>query len=432
MKFSELKIKENFIDALDKNFIFEPTKVQAESIPAVFSGRNTIVQAQTGTGKTLSFLLPILSRIKEDSRNIEAVILTPTRELADQITKVGKMLTKGSKLSVESIFGGHRIQGQIEKISKNTNIIVGTPGRILDHLRRGTINFKYLNTVVIDEADQMLAYGFIDDIYLINSKIPKNQQMLLFSATMQNNVQQLIKDIMPNSKMIKIDNENLVVEKIKQIAILSTEERKMATLLFLMELFNPFMCIIYAKSKIRAKEVYDKLIQNGIMSVEILHGELSQSRRERILKDFRNMKTQILVSTDISARGIDVSGITHIFNYDVPRNPEYYVHRIGRTGRMGEDGFAITIMEDKEKKYFDKIEKYTKQQIKKVSDITDYDRSKIDLERLKKLEVKEKKERVFKKKAKTSKGSFDKKFQAKKTVDKKTSSKNRAVRGKRK
>lgn len=432
MTFSKLKIKENFIDALNKNFIFEPTEVQAKSIPSVFSGKNTIVQAQTGTGKTLSFLLPILSRIDENSKNIEAVILTPTRELADQITKVGKMITKGSKLSVESIFGGHRIQGQIEKISKNTNIIVGTPGRILDHLRRGTINFKYLNTVVIDEADQMLAYGFIDDIYLINSKIPENQQMLLFSATMQNNVQQLIKDIMPNSTMIKIDEENLVVEKIKQIAILSTEDRKMETLLFLVELFNPFMCIIYTKSKARAKEVYDKLINKGVMSVELLHGELTQSKRERILKDFRNMKIQILVSTDISARGIDVSGITHIFNYDVPRNPEYYVHRIGRTGRMGEDGFAITIMEDKEKKYFDKVEKYTKQQIKKVSDITDYDRSKIDLESLKKLEVKEKKERTYKRKSQSSKFNFAKKPISKR-IDKRDVSKrqeNRYRRGK--
>lgn len=405
MSFRNLNIKDFLIDNLEKNFILEPTKVQEEAIPFVFKKRNTIVQAQTGTGKTLSFLLPLISRIDEDKNFIEVLVLTPTRELADQITKVGKMLTKGSKISVESVFGGHRIQRQVEKISKNANIVVGTPGRILEHLRNGTINLKYLNTVVIDEADQMLAYGFIDDIYLINSKIPSKKQILLFSATMQNNVQKLISDIMPNSKKIEIDPEQVVVDKIKQLAVVTTEERKISTLTFILETLNPFMCIIYARSKERAKMLYNELVQRGIKSVDILYGELTQSKRERILKDFRNLKTQILVSTDISARGIDVSGITHIFNFDVPRDVEYYVHRIGRTGRMGENGFAVTLMEDKEQKYFTKVEKYTKQKIKKVNDTSDYERSKIDIEKLKNLEVAEKKTKKYinKKKLKSNK-----------------------------
>lgn len=391
MNFTDLKIDKKYEEILSKNYIIEPTEVQEKSIPTVLSGRNVIVKAQTGTGKTLAFLLPILTQINEKLPQIQVLILTPTRELADQITKVGKMLTKDTPIAVDSIFGGHRIEGQIEKIKKNTHIIVGTPGRILDHLRRGTINFKHLKQVVIDEADQMLAYGFIEDIYLIHSKIPENQQIMLFSATMQPDIQKLIRDIMPNSRLIEINPQEVVVDGIKQLSLVTTEERKLETLLYALELYNPFMSIVFTKSKVRAKMLYEKMIEQGITDVELLHGELSQNKRERILKQFRSLKLPLLISTDISARGLDVNGITHVFNYDVPRDPEYYVHRIGRTGRMGNVGYAITLMDESEQKYFTKIEKYIKRQIPKIYDRSDYERTKIDKEEVLNLEIKEKK-----------------------------------------
>ncbi len=398
MNFEQLKIKKEFVDKLKKMYIESPTPVQEKSIPIVSSGRNLIVKAQTGTGKTLAFLLPLLSEL-EENKNIQAMILVPTRELADQITKVGKQLTSGTNLKINSVFGGRRIDEQIEKLHQNSNIIVGTPGRILDHLRRGTINLKYLKRVIIDEADQMLAYGFIDDIYLIHSKIPANQQILLFSATIQDNVQKLINDIIPNAQYIEINPEEVVVSQIKQLVLHTTEERRMDSLLFALETYNPFMAIIFAKSKQRAKSLYEDLVQRGITSVELLHGELSQSKRERIIKDFRNLKFQILVSTDISARGIDVKGITHIFNYDVPRETEYYVHRIGRTGRMGEDGIAITLMDDSESRYLKKIEKYAKISIPAIFDRSDYERARIDIEKMKNCQVQETKQRTIRKRS---------------------------------
>lgn len=389
MNFEELKIDKRYIEALERNYIFSPTEVQKNSIPVIFSKRNTIVKAQTGTGKTLAFLLPILSMIDESNKNIQAMILTPTRELADQILKVGRELTKKTPISVASVFGGHRIHHQIDKMRSNAHIIVGTPGRILDHSRRGTINLKNLKQVVIDEADQMLVYGFLEDIYLIHSKIPKGQQMLLFSATMPDNIQKLISDIIPNSKYIELSSDELIVPKIKQISILTTESRKIDTLLYCMDVYNPFIAIVFARSKERVKQLYDDLIRKGVDSIEMLHGELSQSKRERIIKDFRNMKIQYLISTDIAARGLDVDGITHIFNFDVPRDVEYYVHRIGRTGRMGKDGYAITLLDEVEQRYLEKIEKYAKIKIPRIYDRNEYERSRIVQEELKNCEIKE-------------------------------------------
>ena len=294
MKFENLNIDPIFVRKLAQNHIHKPTEVQEKSIPLILSEKNTIVKAQTGTGKTLAFLLPLLTQIDAGNKNIQAIILTPTRELADQITKVGKMLTKGTELKVDSVFGGHRIEGQATQIL-GSHIVVGTPGRILDHLRRGTINLKYLNKFVIDEADQMLAYGFIDDIYLINSKIPEKQQYMLFSATMQPNITKLVSDIMPNSQYVEITPEEVVVDDIKQLVLITNEDRKFNTLQYALNIYNPFMAIIFTKSKDRAKKLYEKFIDEGITSVELLHGELTQSKRENILKQFRNLKLQYLI-----------------------------------------------------------------------------------------------------------------------------------------
>lgn len=401
MKFESLNINPQFIERLNQHYIERPTPVQIKSIPAIMSGRNTIVKAQTGTGKTLAFLLPLLSKIDVTNPHIQAVVLTPTRELADQITAVGKQLTQGTEIKVNSVFGGHRFEGQVSQIS-DAHIVIGTPGRILDHLRRGTINFKYLRKFVIDEADQMLAYGFIDDIYLIASKVPKQQQFLLFSATMQQNITKLVKDLIPSPYSIEITPEEVVVDDIKQLILVTSEERKYSTLRYALEQYKPFMGIIFTRSKDRAKALYQRLIADGVESVGLLHGELTQSRRENILKQFRDLKLQFLISTDISARGLDVTGVTHVFNYDVPRDPEYYVHRIGRTGRMGRIGYAITLMEDAEERYVSKIEKYISRQIPRIFDRSEYERTKIDEEELLTLTLKRKRVYVPKKNRKSS------------------------------
>ncbi len=262
MKVEELKIDEKYIKKLKENYILEPTQVQIEAIPLVLSGRNTIVRAQTGTGKTLAFLLPILMQTDISNKNIQTLILTPTRELADQITKVGKMLTKDTDIKVESAFGGHRFEGQVNKIS-NSHIVVGTPGRILDHLRKGTINLKHLKKVVIDEADQMLAFGFIDDIYLLNSKIPSHQQYLLFSATMQPNITKLVNDIMPHPKMIEINPEEIVVDDIKQLVLITKEERKFKTLEYALDYTIPLWPSFLQDPRIEPKNYTKNLLMKA-------------------------------------------------------------------------------------------------------------------------------------------------------------------------
>ncbi len=399
MKFLDLGIDKEYIKILKANYIVSPTEVQEKTIPLVLKRKNMIVCSQTGTGKTLAYLLPILSMIDKSNPNIQAMILAPTRELADQITKVGKLLTKNSEISVRSVFGGHRLHNQANQLTAKTQIIVGTPGRILDHSRRGSINLKNLNILVIDEADQMLNYGFIDDIYLIHSRIPADQQVLLFSATIRGKVAKLISDIIPNPVSLEITPQQIVVDKIKQLAIITTEERRLQTLLYALEVYSPFMAIIFTKSKERAKKLYHEMISNGYRAIELLHGELSQSKRENIIKNFRQLKLQFLISTDISARGIDVSGITHIFNFDVPLDPEYYVHRIGRTARMGNDGCAITLVDEKEMRLLEKIEKYAGLKVQKFYDRSDYERSRLDREELINFEVKDRSRRkVYKEK----------------------------------
>lgn len=393
MKFSEFKINEKYVEILAKNYITEPTKIQEESIPLILAGRDFIGKAQTGTGKTLAFLLPIFQMIDATNKHTQALVIVPTRELADQITQVGKMLGEADGIGVVSVFGGHNIEAQITRLRNNVQIVVGTPGRILDHLRRGTINFKYLKHMVIDEADQMLAYGFMEDLELLSSKIPEQIQILMFSATMPDNIKQLARRIMKAPITVEINPEIVVLDQIKQLVIKTTEERRIDSLLMAMDIYNPFMAMIFTKSKQRAKELYEKLLEKGITDVEVLHGDLSQNKREQILKKFRSLKLPYLIATDIAARGMDIEGVSHVFNYDTPRDTEYYVHRVGRTGRINNEGIAITLADEKDERYLEKIEKTIKLTIPKVYDRSDYERSKLDIEAVKNLKLEELKEK---------------------------------------
>lgn len=393
MKFNEFKIDQKYVELLAKNYITEPTKIQEESIPHILAKRDLIGKAQTGTGKTLAFLLPIFEMIDASNKHTQALVIVPTRELADQITQVGKMLGEVNDIGVVSVFGGHNIESQISRLKNKVQIVVGTPGRILDHLRRGTINFKFLKHMVIDEADQMLTYGFMEDLELLSSKIPEKIQIMMFSATMPDNIKQLARKIMKSPITVEINPEIVVLDQIKQLVIKTTEERRVDSLLMAMDIYNPFMAMIFTKSKQRAKELYEKLLQKGITDVEVLHGELSQNKREQILKKFRSLKLPYLIATDIAARGMDIEGVSHVFNYDTPRDTEYYIHRVGRTGRINNEGIAVTLVDENDEKYLTKIEKAIKLNIPKVYDRSDYERTKLDFEAIKNLKLEELKEK---------------------------------------
>lgn len=393
MKFNEFKIDKKYVDVLAQNYIVEPTEIQEKTIPHILSKRDVIGKAQTGTGKTLAFLLPIFEMIDCSNNHTQALIIVPTRELADQITQVGKMLGEVNGIGVVSVFGGHNIEAQVTRLRNKVQIVVGTPGRILDHLRRGTINFKYLKQMVLDEADQMLAYGFMEDLELLSSKIPENIQIMMFSATMPDNIKQLARRIMKSPITIEINPEVVVLDQIKQLVIKTTEERRIDSLIMAMDIYNPFMTMIFAKSKQRAKALYERLLEKGITDIEVLHGDLSQNKREQILKKFRSLKLPYLIATDIAARGMDIEGVSHVFNYDTPRDTEYYIHRVGRTGRSNKEGIAVTFVDENDEKYLSKIEKVIKLEIPKVYDRSDYERSKLDIDAIKNIKLEELKEK---------------------------------------
>jgi len=402
--FESLGINEIYIDKMKNEYITEPTKIQEEAIPFIMKGRDIIGKAQTGTGKTLAFALPILQLIDEDITTTQALILTPTRELALQITQVFEYLTADSNIGIVPVYGGHDVDKQINRLKTKSQIVVGTPGRILDHLRKGTINFKHLKRIVIDEADQMMAFGFMEDIDILMSKTPQNLQKMIFSATIPDRIRKLGRRIMKNPINIEIDPETVVVKEIRQVIIRTTEDRRFDSLKMAIEEFRPFMSIIFCKSRERANEVYNLMIKKGL-DAEILHGEFSQTKRETIMKRFKDLKFPYLVTTDISARGMDIEGVTHVFNYDIPREIEYYIHRIGRTGRAGETGIAISLVSDKEVTQMEKIQKNVGITIQSVYDRSDYERERIDKEKLLEGKIKTK-DTEFKRPQKSAKKSL--------------------------
>lgn len=379
--FKTLGIEERYIQRLSEKYITHPTPIQEQTIPWILKNRDFIGKAQTGTGKTLAFALPIVQSLNENIPTTQALILSPTRELALQIVEEFEFLLKGSKLSVVALYGGHKAQIQANKLKQQAQIVVGTPGRILEHLREGNTNFKYLRRIVIDEADQMMAFGFLEDIELILSKVPKNKNILIFSATIPDRIRKLARRTMKNAIEVDISPNQLLIDDIRQIALRTTEERKPDTLHMLLKEFNPFMAIIFCRSRERADKVYEYLYRNGF-DTEILHGEFSQKKRETILKKFREMKFPFLVTTDISARGMDIDGITHVINYDVPLETEYFVHRVGRTGRAGEKGTAITLVSDQEQLRMEKIKKALNVSIEEFYDRSDYERNRLKIEKL--------------------------------------------------
>ena len=354
-RFEDMGIRKELIEALQKNGITTPTPVQEEAIPALLSGHDAIVQAQTGTGKTLAFVLPILETIDPNRAAVQALIVTPTRELAIQITAEAKKFAAVTGAGVLAVYGGQDVAAQVHKLKGGMHIIVATPGRLLDHLRRETVHLGHISMLVLDEADQMLAMGFLNEVEEVIQQCSSQRQTMLFSATMPGAVKQLAAKYMKKPVDIRIKTKNVTLDDIHQLVVDTTDRARQVTLLKLIETYNPFLAVVFCRTKIRAKKLNEALQLHGIASDE-LHGDLTQAKRETVMRRFREAKLQVLVATDVAARGLDVEGVTHVFNYDVPIDNETYIHRIGRTGRAGQQGMAITLIAPKDKGGLQRIE----------------------------------------------------------------------------
>lgn len=362
--FLALGIRPEISTALKENGIIDPTPIQLQAIPLLLTGKDLIAQSQTGTGKTLAFLLPMLEKIKVNAPHVQALIITPTRELALQITKEATRLADKLGITVLSVYGGQDIERQIKKLQGKQHLIIGTPGRLLDHLRRKTIQLNGVSKLVLDEADQMLHMGFLDDVEELIRQTSSKRQIMLFSATMPLKVRALSARYMDKPADIHIQSQNVTLDEIKQTIIEITEQGKLAKLCSMIDEYGPYLAIVFCHTKQRAMALNESLIQRGY-EVDELHGDLSQAKRERVLRRFSEAKLQILVATDIAARGLDIEGVTHIFNYDVPHDVESYIHRIGRTGRAGETGMAITFVVPEERIYLKTIEQGIRSSIEK-------------------------------------------------------------------
>lgn len=384
--FEELGIDKAVLKAVTEMGFEAASPIQAKAIPVIMEGKDIIGQAQTGTGKTAAFGIPLLQKIDVKSKKLQSIILCPTRELAiqvaDEIRKLAKF-THGIKIL--PVYGGQDIVKQIRSLKAGTQVIIGTPGRVMDHMRRKTVKFDSIHTVVLDEADEMLNMGFRDDIETILSEIPEERQTILFSATMPKPIEDIAKTYQNNATLIKVIKKELTVPSIDQFYYEVKARNKDEVLCRLLDMYDPKLSLVFCNTKRRVDELVEVLKGRGYFA-EGLHGDLKQSQRDRVMGGFRNGRTEILVATDVAARGIDVDDVEAVFNYDVPQDDEYYVHRIGRTGRAGRTGIAFTFVVGKEVYKIKDIQRYCKTKIlaRKVPSLNDVTEIKLEkvLERI--------------------------------------------------
>ncbi|WP_238528331.1 DEAD/DEAH box helicase [Acetonema longum] len=330
--FGDIALSKKIITAITEMGFEEPSPIQSKTIPTVLEGHDVIGQAQTGTGKTAAFGIPIIERLN-DSRHIQALVLTPTRELAIQVSEELSKIGKFRKLKVLPIYGGQSIERQIRTLKYGVQVVIGTPGRMLDHIRRNTIHLDTVKTVVLDEADEMLDMGFIEDVESILDQVPaEGRQTLLFSATMPSAILALANKYMNNPVTVTISKEQITVPLIDQ-SYYETRD-KLEGLCRILDIEETDRLIIFCRTKKGVNDLVSSLQARGYMA-DGLHGDLSQSQRDRVMKKFRDGQLEILVATDVAARGLDIEHVTHVVNFDIPQDPESYVHRIGRTGRAG-------------------------------------------------------------------------------------------------
>lgn len=358
MKFEEFSLSKETLKSISDMGFEEPTPIQVSAIPLLLKGFDVVGQAQTGTGKTAAFGIPIVEKCKR-GKNPFAIILEPTRELAVQVSEEINRIGRFKKVNVLPVYGGTSIERQIKALRRGVDIIVGTPGRIIDHINRKTISLSDIKVVVLDEADEMLNMGFIEDIETILKTTPSERQTLLFSATMPQPIMNIAKRHMKNPEKIKVNTKELVVPKIRQIFYEVREEDKAKALSRLIDIEDPKLAIVFCHTKREVDEVSMKLNQMGY-NAGALHGDYTQQRREEVMRKFREGMLDILVATDVAARGLDIQNVSHVINYSIPQNPESYIHRIGRTGRAGKAGMAITFVTPREYRHLKLIEKTAK------------------------------------------------------------------------
>lgn len=343
MNFSELHCPEVLVDALARQGIREATPVQEQAIPAVRSGRDAIVQAQTGTGKTLAFLLPLLERIKGNAQVAQALVVSPTRELAMQTARVAKTLVDAVGIRTALVYGGQDIERQKDKLRQKPQLIIATPGRLLDHLRRHSVELSQVNKIVLDEADELMRLGFVEDVETMLEALAGDHQLMLFSATMPERIRALTRRYMKEPREITVQPECVTLANIEQVIVDTREDTKLDKLCELLNKYQPYLAMVFCHTKQKVAHVTLELAGRGYL-VDELHGDLTQTQRNLVMRRFREAKLQILVVTDIAARGLDIEGVTHVFNYDLPQDTEWYIHRIGRTGRAGAKGLAVTFV----------------------------------------------------------------------------------------
>ena len=353
--FSALKVCAHTVEQLQKMGITRPMPVQEQAIPALFAGRDVIARAQTGTGKTLAFLVPLAEKVDADKPYAQALVITPTRELAQQIAVELKKILGESPIKVLAVTGGRDFEEQKYKLEGRSHVLIGTPGRLLDHIKKGNTDLGGVKYLVLDEVDEMLQQGFMDEAFDLIAMTAAEHQTMLCSATLNEEVRKLGRKLTKNCALIDIEPDKATVDKIKQICLKTTDEYKNRAVAALIERLNPYLGIVFCMSKERTKELGDWLGMQGF-NVDVLHGEMSPAKRKTVMKSFRDAKIQILVASDLAARGLDVEGVTHVINYDIPHDVDWYVHRIGRTGRAGNDGVAITLYTPEEVKWLRNIE----------------------------------------------------------------------------
>ena len=380
VRFEEMGLSEEIQKAVRYMGFEEASPIQAKAIPAMISGIDLIGQAQTGTGKTAAFGIPILEKVDPKLKKLQAIVLCPTRELAIQVADEIRNLSRYMHgIKVLPIYGGQDIVKQIRSLKSGTQIVIGTPGRVMDHMRRKTMKLDFVHTVVLDEADEMLNMGFREDIEFVLSGVPEERQTVLFSATMPKPIMEITKKFQNNAKVIKVTKNELTVPNIEQYYYDVKPKKKEEVLSRLLDIYSPRLSVVFCNTKKQVDLLVNALLGRGYFAAG-LHGDMKQEQRDRVMQGFRTGKTEILVATDVAARGIDVDEVEAVFNYDLPQDDEYYVHRIGRTGRAGREGRAFSFVSGKEVYKLKEIQRYCKTKIyaQKVPSLNDVANTKME------------------------------------------------------
>lgn len=369
MKFTAFNLSEDIQSAVVTAGFEKASPIQELTIPLALEGRDVIGQAQTGTGKTAAFGLPTLNKIRTADNTIQALVIAPTRELAVQSQEELFRFGRDKGVKVRSVYGGSSIEKQIKALKSGAHVVVGTPGRLLDLIKRKALRLDHVETLILDEADEMLNMGFLEDIEAIISRVPDHRQTLLFSATMPAPIKEIGVKFMKNPEHVQVKNKELTNVNVDQYYVRVKEQEKFDTMTRLMDVQQPELSIVFGRTKRRVDEITRGLKLRGFRA-EGIHGDLDQNKRLRVIRDFKNDQLDILVATDVAARGLDISGVTHVYNYDITQDPESYVHRIGRTGRAGKSGESITFVSPNEMGYLTMIEHLTKKRMKPLKPAT--------------------------------------------------------------